>query len=144
VPDLDTVFDWIEGDRTFSIVFGTITAGACFAMAIPTLWWFLPSKKRWIFPQSLDPHRYLQLAFGLFAMAMAFTNALCRYIPHGHLGVVHPVFFVTTLTLAAILGPRVIATARGRTLRASFAVYTAALAVLVTAPLAAVVNAFWF
>jgi hypothetical protein len=40
-------------------------------------------------------------------MSMAFTDALCRAIPHGHLPWVHPAFFVTTLLIVFGLGPRV-------------------------------------
>ena len=50
----------------------------------------------------------LQLAYGIAVMAMAWTDVLCRYIPHGTLEWVHPAFFVTTMVMALGLGPRVL------------------------------------
>lgn len=40
-------------------------------------------------------------------MSMAFTDALCRFIPHQPLAWVHPAFFITTIIIAVGLGPRV-------------------------------------
>ena len=140
-------FPWLEGDRTFAIVFGTLLAGSCFALAFPILWWYLPRTRKWIFPKRTDPRQTLQLCFGVLCMSMMFTNALCRYIPHGPLGFCHAAFFLTTLALLALMGPRVVAVALGRNPE-SFAVpaapLTAALVVLIAFPLSAVVNAFWF
>ncbi len=99
--------NWIEGDRTFCILFGAITASACLAVAIPTLWWVLPHRKVWLFRQDADASQGFQIAYGVFAMAMAWANAGCRFIPHGPLPWVHPAFFVTTLLIVALLGPRV-------------------------------------
>ncbi len=142
-PDLLS-FSWLEGDRTFSIVFGTITSAACFAVAVPTLWWYLPKHRRRLFPTNVDPRQKLQFWFGMFAMAMAFTNALCRYIPHGRLGYTHPVFFFTTIVLVVFLGSRVIAAARHRILRVQLpsSALAFALAVLFVVPLTATVVAF--
>lgn len=139
-------FAWLEGSRTFSIILGTILAASTFSLAYPILWWYLPKHRRRIFPESVDPRQRLQLGFGLFCMAMTFTNALCRYIPHGPLGLVHPVFFFTTIALAALLGPRVLGIVRPAVTRraASMRVQLAAtLAILVAMPLLTVVNAFW-
>ena len=140
-----TPFAWLDGDRTVTVVFGTFLAAACLAVAVPTLNWCLPSRRTWLFTERADPRQYLQLSFGLFAMAMAVANALCRYIPHRPLGIVHPTFFLTTVTLVLILAPFVIATSanRGRR-RFSVPVLAGALVLLVVAPVAAVVNAFWF
>jgi hypothetical protein len=136
---------WLEGDRTFTVIFGTISAGACLAVAIPTLYWCLPDSRKWVFGERADPRQFLQLGFGLFGMAMAFANALCRYIPHRPLGVVHPVFFLTTVSLLVVLTPFVIATALDRGRRNVIVPPLAAgLGALVAAPLVAVVNAFWF
>jgi hypothetical protein len=60
----------------------------------------------------VDPHGILQIAYGIFCMAMAWADALCRYIPHGPLGWVHPAFFVTTLLIAVVIGRRVLALAK--------------------------------
>jgi hypothetical protein len=98
---------WIEGTRTFNIMFGALTSAVCFSIAVPTLWWVLPRYAKWIFPPELDRNRYIQLAYGIFCMAMAFTDALCRFIPHAILPWVHPAFFVTTVIIAIGLGPRV-------------------------------------
>jgi hypothetical protein len=148
VPQLTELlsFNWLEGSRTFSIVFGTITSGACLSLAIPTLWWVLPRRERWIFPKAVDPDQRFQLAFGILAMSMAFTDALCRYIPHKPLGFTHPAFFLTTVALALFLGPRVLGALSVRrlpSLRPSFAGLIAAFATLLFVPLAAVVDAFW-
>ncbi len=40
-------------------------------------------------------------------MSMAFTDALCRFIPHKPLEWVHPAFFYTTVLIALGIGPRV-------------------------------------
>ncbi len=105
---------WIEGSRTFNIFFGLATASACFAVAIPTLWWVLPGHRVRLFPYEADRSQGVQIAYGIFAMAMAFTDTLCRLIPHGKLPWVHPAFFLTTVLLAATLGPRVIYVAAQR------------------------------
>ncbi len=101
----------LEGDRTFDIVLGTLTGAVCLAIAIPILLWSLPSYRRRLFSRSVDPHGILQIAYGVFCMAMAWADALCRYIPHGPLAWVHPAFFVTTLLIAAVIGRRVLALA---------------------------------
>jgi hypothetical protein len=93
-------------------VYGFATGGLCLALAIPLLWWVLPGHKRSFFGPRIDPEYRLQLFYGIFCMAMAFTDIGCRAIPHGTLEFVHPAFFLITLTLAATLGPRVIAVAR--------------------------------
>jgi hypothetical protein len=135
---------WLEGDRTFSIVFGTVLAAASLSVAIPTLYWCLPDSRRLIFGKRADPHQYLQLGFGLFGMAMAFANALCRYIPHRRLGVVHPTFFLATLLLLMLLSLPVMATAFKRNRGyISAPALSVCLAVLVFAPVSAVVQAFW-
>ncbi len=98
---------WIEGTRTFNICFGAATAAACFAVAIPMLWWVLPGRNVWFFSPGVDGDQRVQLAYGIFCMSMAFTDALCRFIPHKPLAWVHPAFFLTTLIIATVLGPRI-------------------------------------
>ena len=98
---------WIEGSRAFNITFGAITAAACLSVAVPTLWWVLPRSRVWLFSKAIDRNQGIQLAYGIFCMSMAFTDALCRAIPHGHLPWVHPAFFLTTLLIVFGLGPRV-------------------------------------
>jgi protein SCO1/2 len=99
---------WIEGGRTFNLVFGAVTAAVCLAIAIPILWWMLPKHRVWLFSPAVDRKQWIQLGYGVFCMAMAFTDALCRFIPHGPLPWVHPALFLTTLLIAFGLGPRVI------------------------------------
>jgi hypothetical protein len=100
--------DWIEGSRTFNVVFGALTAAVCFAVAIPTLWWVVPKHKLWLFSRRVDRCRRIQLAYGLFCMSMAWTDAGCRFFPHAPLPWVHPAFFITTVLIGIGLGPRVI------------------------------------
>jgi hypothetical protein len=106
------MFDFLEGSRAFSIVYGLVTGSACLAVAIPILWWYLPNHRRSFFPRAIDQKYRLQLWYGIFAMAMAFTDIGCRTIPHDRLALVHPTFFLMTLVLVGTLGPRVIAMAR--------------------------------
>jgi hypothetical protein len=98
---------WIEGSRAFKILFGATTAGVCLLVAVPILWWVLPLHRRWLFLPGVDRHQRIQLAYGLFCMSMAFTDALCRFIPHKPLEWVHPAFFYTTVLIALGIGPRV-------------------------------------
>ncbi len=105
--DWTSVCNAIEGDRTFSVVWGLTTGTICLLMAVPALWWTLPGHERWVFPRAVDPRHKLQLLYGLYAMAMAWTNVFCRLIPHRPLPWVHPAFFVSTVLLALSLGPRI-------------------------------------
>ena len=98
----------LEGDRTFDLIWGTATGALSLAIAVPTLWWWLPKHRRSVFGTRIDPAYRLQLGYGLFAMAMCGTNVLCRTIPHGFLRYVHPTFALVTLLLVAGLGPRIV------------------------------------
>ena len=151
MPDLTYFFsfDWLEGSRSFDIAIGALTSAACFSLALPILYWCLPASRKWLFTASTDRRQILQAAFGVLTMSMAFANALCRFIPHRRLGVVHPVFFITTLVLVAIIGPRVLRLARNSkpapapARRGALAALSAALVTLVVVPIGAVVQAFW-
>lgn len=112
-------WDWMEGSRAFDVTWGLVTAALCLALAVPLLWWWLPAHRRSFFGAAIDPRYRLQLAYGLFAMAMAGTNAGCRAIPHDDLGLVHPVFFLITVALIAGLAPRIIVLALRREQRAA-------------------------
>jgi hypothetical protein len=103
---------FLEGDRAFDLIWGTVSGAASLAIAVPMLWWWLPKHRRSVFGRAIDPAYKLQLAYGLFGMAMFGTNFFCRFIPHGFLEYVHPTFAVITLLLIAGLGPRLIAMAR--------------------------------
>jgi hypothetical protein len=98
---------WIEGSRSFDIAWGVVSGALCLALAIPILAWWRPIRRRSVFGTAIDPAYRLQLAYGLFCMAMAGTNVGCRLIPHDDLGVVHGTFFLITVALMAGLGPRV-------------------------------------
>ena len=98
---------WMEGSRAFELTWGLTAAAICFAVAVPVLWWSLPGRRRSLFGRAVDPSGRLQLAYGIFAMAMAFTNAGCRAIPHDDLPLVHPAFFLITAALVLGLAPRV-------------------------------------
>jgi hypothetical protein len=104
----------MEGSRVFDVTWGLVTAATCLALAVPMLWWWLPEHRRSFFGPAIDPHNRLQLAYGLFCMAMAGTNIGCRAIPHDDLPFVHPVFFLITLALIAGLAPRALAMALNR------------------------------
>ena len=109
------MFAFLEGDRTFSLLYGFATGGVCLALAIPLLWWVLPGHKRSFFGSRIDPEFRLQLFYGIFTMAMAFTDIGCRAIPHGPLMFVHPAFFLMTLLLVATLAPRLLMVACAKT-----------------------------
>lgn len=98
----------MEGSRLFDEAWGLVAAAVCLAVAVPTLWWFLPEHRRAFFPRAVDPNYRLQLGYGLFGMAMAGTNFGCRFIPHAALEAVHPTFFAITVVLALSLAPRVL------------------------------------
>lgn len=110
------MFEFLEGDRTFSVLYGLITGGLCLTLAVPLLYWVLPGHRRSFFGAKIDPSYALQLAYGIFCMAMAFTDIGCRAIPHGNLAFVHPTFFFMTLVLLVTIGPRLLAMRRERTL----------------------------
>jgi hypothetical protein len=99
---------FLEGDRTFDLIWGSATAVMSLAIAVPILWWWLPKHRRSVFGTALDPTYRLQLAYGLLGMGMAGTNFFCRFIPHGFLEYVHPTFALITLILILGLGPRVV------------------------------------
>ncbi len=101
-------FDWIEGSRPFDILFGATTSLVCLFCAVPILWWVLPRTRLWLFSKNVDRNQGIQLAYGIFCMSMAFTDALCRFIPHDPLEWVHPAFFLTTIIIALGIGPRVV------------------------------------
>jgi len=107
-------WDFIEGSRAFELTWGITAMCVCLLVAVPTLWWWLPEHRRRFFPPSVDPNYRLQLAYGIFAMAMAFTNLGCRIIPHADLPMVHPTFFLISLALVVGLAPRVLALATQR------------------------------
>jgi hypothetical protein len=98
---------FLEGDRTFDLVWGSVTGALSLALAVPILWWWLPKHRLSVFGTAIDPRYRLQLAYGLLAMAMSATNFFCRFIPHGFLEFVHPTFAFITLALLVGLGPRV-------------------------------------
>ncbi len=98
----------MEGSRLFDEVWGLVAAGFCLAVAVPTLWWWLPEHRRAFFSRAVDPRYRLQLGYGLFGMAMAGTNIGCRFIPHAALEAVHPTFFAITVVLVLGLAPRVL------------------------------------
>lgn len=98
----------MEGSRLFDEAWGLVAAAFCLAVAVPTLWWWLPEHRRAFFARAVDSRYRLQLGYGLFGMAMAGTNIGCRFIPHAALEAVHPTFFLITVALVFGLGPRVL------------------------------------
>ena len=90
----------LEGDRGFDILWGSATALTSLALAVPLLWWWLPEHRRSVFGTAIDPTYRLQFAYGLLAMSIFATDALCRFVPHGFLEYVHPTYAVITLALA--------------------------------------------
>jgi hypothetical protein len=109
----------MEGSRTFDVTWGLVSAAMCLAVAVPILWWWLPGHRRSFFGTAIDPRYRLQLAYGLFCMAMAGTNIGCRAIPHDDLPFVHPAFFLITVALVITLAPRLIAMSFAQPARAA-------------------------
>lgn len=107
-------WEWIEGSRAFDLTWGLVSGAICLALAVPILWWWLPEHRRSFFSPAVDPRNSLQLAYGLFCMAMAGTNIGCRAIAHDDLPYVHPTFFLITVALVVTLAPRVVAMALHR------------------------------
>ncbi|HEX3462813.1 MAG TPA: hypothetical protein VHS78_02000 [Candidatus Elarobacter sp.] len=102
-------WEWIEGSRAFDVTWGLVSGALCLALAVPMLWWWLPEHRRAFFPRAVDPAYRLQLAYGLFCMAMAGTDIGCRLIPHDGLPMVHPAFFLITVALVLAFAPRIVA-----------------------------------
>jgi hypothetical protein len=98
----------IEGSRSFDLTWGFVSAAVCLALAVPMLRWWLPEHRRSFFGPRVDPRYRLQLAYGLFCMAMAGTNLGCRAIPHDDLRFVHPTFFLITVALVVGFAPRIL------------------------------------
>ena len=139
------VLDVFEGSRAYNIIFGALTAGACLALAVPLLLWVLPGRQRWVFARSSDPRQFLQIGYGVACMSMAFADALCRFIPHRPLGMVHPVFFITTVALAVLIAPRLLALRKRNApvrVREAMLPLSLALAMLIVFPATTVVQAF--
>jgi YVTN family beta-propeller protein len=134
------VFDWIEGSRAFDVTWGLTTAALCLAVGVPILRWTLPAHRRSFFGPAIDPSYRLQVGYGVFCLAMAFTNAGCRAIPHDGLALVHLTFFAITVALVLGLGPRVVVMAtaprRGATAARAIVIAAFASALLATAVLA--------
>jgi hypothetical protein len=107
-------WDWIEGSRAFDVTWGLVAGAICLALAVPMLWWWLPAHRRSFFGAAIDPTYRLQLAYGLFCMAMAGTNVGCRSIPHDDLSLVHPAFFLITVGLVVAFAPRTVVMALRR------------------------------
>ena len=96
----------LEGSRTFDILFGLVTGGACFLVASPLLWWSLGKYRVSYFGTRIDPYGRLQLAYGFFGMAQFGADIGCRFIDHGTLPFVHPTFALLTLIYVFAVGPR--------------------------------------
>jgi hypothetical protein len=99
----------LEGSRDFDIAWGTVTGTLCLLAALPVLVAYVWRKQWSMFGPQIDPKRRLQLGYGIVTIGMGFTNYLCRYIPHNYLLGVHEGWFVITLILLAVVGPRSIA-----------------------------------
>ncbi|MGD0472481.1 MAG: hypothetical protein ABSB70_04620 [Candidatus Velthaea sp.] len=99
---------FLEGDRTFDMLWGAASGAISLALAVPLLWWYLPAHRRSVFGTAIDPNYRLQLAYGLLGMGMFGTNLLCRFIPHGFLEYVHPTFAFITFAMLLGLGPRIV------------------------------------
>ena len=101
-------WEWMEGARAFEVLWGLVAGSVCFVLGFSILWWWLPAHRRSLFGARIDPQWRLQLAYGLFCLAMAATNVLCRAIPHAELPYVHPTYAAITLALVVGLAPRVV------------------------------------
>ena len=111
---------FLEGDRAFDLIWGTLSGLAALGVAVPLLVWWLPRYRRSVFGSAIDPKYRLQGAYGVFGMAMFGTDFFCRFIPHGFLEYVHPTFALITLLYVAGIAPRLIVLARrGRSVGAA-------------------------
>jgi hypothetical protein len=98
----------LEGSRAFDIIWGTVAGGACFAVGLTVLFAWVAQRRAnaaSIFGARIDPGSGLQLAWGIFAMAMGGTNVGCRYVDHHYLSGVHEGFFALTLLVMIVLVP---------------------------------------
>ncbi len=107
----------LDGSRTFEIVWGAVAGTLCVALgALVVADWLrvrhtaAPS----IFGRRLDPGRGLELAYGIFTLAMGGTNYGCRFIDHAYLRGVHEGYFALTLAVVALVAPGYLLRGRAR------------------------------
>jgi hypothetical protein len=98
---------FIEGDRTFSLIYGSVTGLTRLVLAVPILWWrFSDAHRTWLFSKRIDPRQHLQYAYGSCCMTMAWTDFGCRAIAHPFLPFVFALGLGPTVVRRALLRPR--------------------------------------
>jgi hypothetical protein len=105
----------LEGSRAFEIAWGAITGTICFTLGTIVIVRWLAARRSGaasIFGRAVDPHRRLQLAYGIFAMGMGGTNYGCRFIDHRYLEGVHEGFAAITFVVVALLVSRLVVSRR--------------------------------
>ena len=101
----------LEGSRAFEIAWGAIAGSICFALGSIVIARWLSARRSGapsIFGSAIDPHRRLQLAYGIFAMGMGGTNYGCRFIDHRYLAGVHEGFAAITFVIVVLLVSRLV------------------------------------
>ncbi|MBC5800122.1 MAG: hypothetical protein GIW94_09150 [Candidatus Eremiobacteraeota bacterium] len=96
----------LEGSRGFDIAWGLVTGSLCFALGATMVACWLRARRSGMpssFGAAVDPHRRLQLAYGIFALVMGGTNYGCRFIDHRYLAGVHEGYFALTLTTIVVI-----------------------------------------
>lgn len=96
----------LEGSRAFDIGWGFISGSVCLALGVLIVTWWLRGRRSGMpsmFGTAVDPQRRLQLAYGIFALVMGFTNYGCRFIDHRYLAGVHEGYFALTLATVVVL-----------------------------------------
>jgi len=88
------MFAFLEGDHTFSLVYGLTTGAVCLALAIPLLYWALPGHQRSFFGVAVDPMRRLAVGYGIFCYGYGIHGHRLPAHPAWPLAFVHPAFFL--------------------------------------------------
>lgn len=107
----------LDGSRTFEILWGAVAGTLCVALgALVVARWvrLRHTDSPSIFGRALDPGRGLELAYGIFTLAMGGTNYGCRFIEHNYLLGVHEGYFALTVLVVAIVAPSLVIGERAR------------------------------
>jgi hypothetical protein len=105
----------LEGSRAFEIAWGAIAGTICFTLGTILIARWVAARRSGaasLFGRAVDPHRRLELAYGIFAMGMGGTNYGCRFIDHRYLEGVHEGFAAITFVVVVLLVVRLVVSRR--------------------------------